>query len=453
MDIAWAFALALAAAAVTAFVFRGRHGGWFHPLSLPLAALAVMLLGAPLWVQATGRPAGLLYAPGHLPQGASRLSAALSAAASAALVLVIAGYVAGAGLVLVLASPPRAAVPGRWAPLRYPAVRRAGSALLVSGALAHAVITIAKRGTPYGAEQVQYGVLSFLGSAAAALVLAGLAAATLIVADAPALRRARDLLGGREWAALGLYLAAVTASGDRAGLIPPGVIVAWAYSTRVRAIPFRRVAAAAVITLVAAAGIAAWRTQAPLPDSPSAVMQSAAGDVSSPPWLTEQTVSLVPSSSPFLHGSTYEAAVVAQLPGPVSRHFGATSRTASAVFRDLIGFYDPDQGFAESYPSEAYLNFGLPGCLCAGLLLGAVMAWAWRSCRHPACRPRDLLYPVLLAGFAYGLRSDALTQVKDVLYPVLIIWGVTGSCRLRPVTPGLTRLEDLVTEASAGPRS
>jgi hypothetical protein len=140
----------------------------------------------------------------------------------------------------------------------------------------------------------------------------------------------------------------------------------------------------------------------------------------------------VPSDVPYLRGSTYLAAAEAQLPGPVSRYLGVTSRTASAVFRDIIGFNDPNQGFAESYPSEAYLNFGLPGCLGAGLFLGALMGWAWRKRQETVARLRDLLYPVLLAGLIYGFRSDALTQLKDVLYPMLAIWAVTAWYRVRP---------------------
>ena len=77
-------------------------------------------------------------------------------------------------------------------------------------------------------------------------------------------------------------------------------------------------------------------------------------------------------------------------------------------FRNLIGFTDPNQGFAESYPSEAYLNAGLPGCLLAGVFFGALMGWAWRKRRAVPRQGAGRPFPVLLAGLVYGFRSDAL---------------------------------------------
>jgi len=71
------------------------------------------------------------------------------------------------------------------------------------------------------------------------------------------------------------------------------------------------------------------------------------------------------------------------------------------------------------------------------VLLGAVVGWAWRRGRRVPASTRDVLYPVLLAGLAYGLRSDALTQVKDVLYPMLAVWLVTSWCQARHATLAL----------------
>ncbi len=45
---AWVAALALVVAALVALAHKGRHAGWFHPLSLPFATLAIMSLGAAL---------------------------------------------------------------------------------------------------------------------------------------------------------------------------------------------------------------------------------------------------------------------------------------------------------------------------------------------------------------------------------------------------------------------
>lgn len=422
----WTAALVLAIAVVAAVIGKGRHAGWFHPLSLPFAVLAVMSLGAPLWVYFTHRPAGLLYSTDHQPSMASPLAAAVSITACDALTLVVAGYLAGAGAALTLTRPAASRRPTFW----YPNMRRTGAGLMAAGAMSRLAVAILARGIAYGAGQTQYGLVSFLGAAAGTALFAGLILVTL---TAPGARPERlpDLLHGREWAALGLYVLAVAVSGERAGLIAPAVYLAWAYSTQVRIIRGRWVAAGVLLAVIGGAVIASYRHDGGLsPGSPAAIAQQAAGDVSSPAWLTQQTVT---HAAGYLHGSTYLAAIEAQLPGPLARAAGAQARTASARFRDLIRFYDPNQGFAESYPSEAYLNFGLPGCLAAGLLLGALMAWAWRKRWEPATRPRDLLYPVLLAGLVYGFRSDALTQIKDVLYPLLSVAAVMGWCRLRSV--------------------
>jgi hypothetical protein len=431
----WGGAVAVAVAAVAATILKGRHAGWFHPLSLPLVAVAVMSLGAPLWVYATHEPAGLLFDPGHAPANAPPLAAALSVTACEALALTVAGYLAGAAAALAVTREP-APVKGGPVLLRCGALRRAGFTLMACGALTVAALTIAGRGSAYGADQTSYGTGAAAAAAAPESLFAGLILVTIAAAHSGKPARARDLLRGREWTVLAVYAMATAVGGGRAGLIAPAVYLAWAVSTQVRVIPARWVLTALAAALAAAAAIAGWRASDGLSlGSPAAVAQGAADDVFSPAWLTQQTVALVPSQQPYLHGSTYAAALEGQLPGPLARVTGADSRTASARFRDLIDFTNPDQGFAESYTSEAYLNFGLPGCATAGVLLGAVAGWAWRRCRSVPASARDVLYPVLLAGLVYGLRSDALTQVKDVLYPMLAVWLVTGWCQDRHATP------------------
>lgn len=426
MLAAWGTAFVLAATIAAAV----RRGGWFHPLALPLGAVAVMSFGAPLWVQFTHEPAGLLYDVGHAPP-ALPLAAVMSGRAGAALALTLVGYAAGALAAQAVIRRPAAMHPQ----FRWGGIRRAGSRLMVAAALAQALVAILHRGSPYGAGQLQYGVAPLLGSAAAVAVLSGLVIVTLAAPQAGKPARLRDLLSGTEWAALLAFLSAVAVSGDRGGLIAPAVYIAWAYGTKVRPLRLRWLITALAAALVIASVIAGYRDGTGLsPGSPAAVLQGAAGDVNSPAWLMQQTVQRVPSTSPYLHGSTYLAAAEAQLPGPLARRTGATSRTASGQFRNLIGFTDPNQGFAESYPSEAYLNAGLPGCLLAGVFFGALMGWAWRKHGAVPVRARDVLYPVLLAGLVYGFRSDALTQVKDVLYPMLAVWVMMGWYRLRQPT-------------------
>jgi hypothetical protein len=117
---------------------------------------------------------------------------------------------------------------------------------------------------------------------------------------------------------------------------------------------------------------------------------------------------------------------------PTGPGCGRADADSLSRVRNIIGFSDPNQGFAESLPSEAYLNFGLAGCVGAGLFLGALMGWAWRKHQATAARARDLLYPVLLAGLIGGFRSDAWAQIKEVLYPMLIVWVLMGLYRGSP---------------------
>jgi hypothetical protein len=429
----WVAALVLVVAALVALAHKGRHAGWFHPLSLPFATLAVMSLGAALWVYFTHEAVGLLYDPGYEPVIASTLAVAVSVTACEALALVVVGYIVGVSAAFALTKQAKpAVVEQRWPMFRYRDMRRAGLTLMVLGAVSQLAVVALARGSTYGANQLHYGLASILDPSAATALLVGLILVTLTASHTTKPRRLRNLLRGSEWAALSLYISAVALTGERGGLIAPTVYFGWVYSTQVRVIPLKWIVAGVLLALVSGTVIANYRQGDGLsPGSPNVVIQNAVGDVSSSAWLTEQTVIYVPSMARYMHGSTYLAAVESQLPGPVARALGAPTRTASAVFRNIIGFSNPNQGFAESYPSEAYLNFGLVGCLGAGLFLGALMGWAWRKRRVTATRPRDLLYPVLLAGLVYGFRSDALTQIKDVLYPMLAVWLLMRWYRLR----------------------
>jgi hypothetical protein len=428
----WVVALALVVAVLVMLARKGSHAGWLHPLSLPLAALTVMSLGAPLWVYFTHEPVGLLYDSGYQPPDASALASAVSVTTCEALTLVVIGYVIGAGGALTIT--PRADLSGldQSRPIfRYGGLRRAGFTLMAIGAFLELIVATLRRGTTYGADQLQYGTASILSPSAATTLLVGLILATLTLCRSKQPSRLADLLSTWEWVALLLYMLALAFTGQREGLISPLVYLAWAYSTQVRVIPLKWIVTAVLLALIGGAAISNYRADDGLsPGAPGAIVRSALESASSPAWLTQQTVIHVPSEAPYEHGSTYLAALEGQLPGPVSRMVGAPARTASAVFRNIIGFFNPNQGFAESYSSEAYLNFGLSGCLLAGLLLGALMGWAWRKSKKTATRPRNLLYPILLAGLIGGFRSDALLEIKEVLYPMVILSLVMGWCRL-----------------------
>lgn len=429
----WVTALALVMVALVAFVYKGSSASWLHPLSLPFGTLAVMSLGAPLWVYFTHRSVGLLYDYGYQLANASTLAVAVSVTTCTALTLVLAGYVVGVGAALVLTKQAWPVIAEQQAPVfRFHNMRHGGLVLMAIGAVSQSVTVVITRGTAYGANQTQYGLPSVLSSIAATSLMAGLILVNIAASHTVKPMRLKDLLFGREWVVLVLYLFAIAASGGRGQLIAPIVYLAWAYGTRVRIISFRWILTGLLLALIVGTMISNYRQHQGLgPGSPSVVMQNAMNDVSSSAWLTQQTIIHVPYMIGYLHGSTYAAAIEGQLPGPISRATGAPTRTASAIFRSIIGFSNPNAGFAESYPSEAYLNFGLAGCLGAGLFLGALMGWAWRKHSETATRPRDVLYPVLLAGLVYGFRSDALTQIKDVLYPMLIVTVLMGWYRVR----------------------
>jgi O-antigen polysaccharide polymerase Wzy len=434
----WVAALVLVVTVLVAMAHKGRHVGWFHPLSLPLATLALMSLGAPLWVYFTHNAKGLLYDTGYQPVISSTLAVAVSVTTCEALTLAVLGYIVGVGVAFAITKKaPPTNVDAQMPKYHYRDMRRAGLTFMIIGAASQITVTALGTGSAYGANQLHYGLASVLRPGAATALLVGLLLATLATSHTTKPRRVRHLLGGWEWSAVSSYILAVALSGQRAGLIAPIVYFAWAYSTQVRVIALRRIVAAVLLALIDGAVISNYRHNGTLSSgSPKAVAQSAVADMSSSAWLTQQTVIHVPSMAPYLHGSTYLAAVESQLPGPVARSMGAPTRTASAVFRNVVGFFNPNQGFAESYPSEAYLNFGLGGCLGAGLFLGMLMGWAWRKRSEVATRTRDFLYPVLLAGLVYGFRSDALAQIKDVLYPMLALWILMGWYQLRSASVG-----------------
>lgn len=446
----WATALALVIVALVAFVYKGSSASWLHPLSLPFGTAAVMSLGAPLWVYFTHDSTGLLYDYGHQSDNASTLAVAVSVTTCKALALVLAGYVAGVGVALVLTKQAWPVIgEQQWPIFRRHNMRHGGLVLMTIGAVSQTATAAITRGSAYGANQIQYGLPSVLSPIAATSLMAGLILVNIAASPTMKPMRLKDLLRGREWFVLVLYLLTIALSGGRGQLIAPIVYLAWAYSTQVRVIPLKSILSGLLLALIVGTMISNYRQHRDLrPGSPAAVMQNAMNDVSSSAWLTQQTIIHVPAMTGYMHGSTYLAALEGQLPGPISRVTGAPTRTASAMFRAIIGFSNPNAGFAESFPSEAYLNFGLAGCLGAGLFLGVLMGWAWRKHRETARRPRDVLYPVLLAGLVYGFRSDALTQIKDVFYPMLIVTVLMGWYRVRisnqdsATTKGIRRVTD-----------
>ena len=170
---AWVAALVLVVAVLVLLAHRGRHSAWFHPLSIPFATIAIMSLGAPLWVFFTHQAVGLLYDAGYEPRDASPLAAAVSVTACEALALVVIGYLIGISMALALSKSAESASESKaGSTFRYREMRNAGFILMALGAVSQMAVAILTSGVPYGVNQFQYGLPSILSPGAATALLA-----------------------------------------------------------------------------------------------------------------------------------------------------------------------------------------------------------------------------------------------------------------------------------------
>jgi hypothetical protein len=271
----------------------------------------------------------------------------------------------------------------------------------------------------YGSDQLSYGIEDALDVLGQQLLLVGVVLATL--ANARIFGRVLDRA---ELILLGGYFLMSLMFGSRGELIAPVIFIVWAQHTMIRPIRLMRLLLLAILAAFILQGVGNTRQGMPLYSSPDSALAGVLTGVSSPVHVTGVVVELTPARFPFLHGDTYVEALKRQLPGPLSnRLFGPPEDTAAFVFRRMIGLRSEDYGYSFSIPSEAYLNFGLPGTLVVGLLVGALLGWSFRRVsRHPS-RAIEVLYPVLLATLPHAIRTDALGDIKSVLYPMLMIWA------------------------------
>jgi oligosaccharide repeat unit polymerase len=146
-------------------------------------------------------------------------------------------------------------------------------------------------------------------------------------------------------------------------------------------------------------------------------------DTSSPTYLTSQVAALVPQHTGFYWGSTYLDSLGSMLPGFLSRAlFGAPQGTGSMAYRQLTGFTDPSQSWSFSEPTEAYLNFGFIGVLVLAIAIGWIFArsYLW-AVNIRSGQFGSYVYPLLISYLPLGLRSDALGQLKSIVYPLAIV--------------------------------
>jgi hypothetical protein len=274
----------------------------------------------------------------------------------------------------------------------------------------------------YGADQLDYDLGTTIAVAGATLTTVG----CLLVMYSN-VRRVGKPLQWPDWALLGaIGFISLFLLGTRSEIIAPVVLFLWFRLQTGKKfsiwIPVAAVAAAgAIFTLVAQ-----LRVKSPdAPDYPA--LESLLVDTSSPILLTSNVGALVPGSADFYLGSTYLEALKFMLPGPVARAlFGEPMGTGAFAYRDLIDFNYSGQGWGFSLPTESYLNFGFVGVIGIAIIVGWLFgrAYLWANEPHNVNRLSAYVYPLLLSYLPFGLRSDALGQMKSVIYPLLIVLGV-----------------------------
>jgi len=271
----------------------------------------------------------------------------------------------------------------------------------------------------YGADQTSFDATSSIGVFGESLV--GVGSLAIMYGNS---RDSRGPLRGWDFLLIGGVLSiSLLLLGSRGEALAPIILYVWFRARMGRKI--RR--ALLVVGAVGLTGVLmlVWQVRS---------VTSAAGDyplaqqilwqTSSPQLLTANVTSLVPSTVGFYNGGTYLSALKYFAPGPISRAlFGAPTGTGAGAYRDLIQFSDPNQGFGFALPTEAYLNFGLVGVVVVGVLLGLLFqaTFTWAVDSSLTFRVSSFVYPLLVSYLPYGLRTDALGQIKSIVYPILIV--------------------------------
>ena len=391
--------------AIAPFALVSRLPGrdWFNPFALPLVYVTVSLFAPVLFLTTLLRP----------------LASLPPSAVSPKLVMVFLLTVLGmtVGIVVSVLLTRRARVELRQN-ISYPRMLLLGRALTIIALVARASSAFLSWGTPYGEGVVSFGLGNFLDNLASSSFFGGMI--LVVVANA---HLTHNIWARFDIAAYLLFAVITLSVGSRGELIAPTLFVIYAHHTLVRRISLAPAMVMAFAAIFLFQGIAGVRSNTDFYGGSLPAIERVLTSVASPIYVTTELLAIVPSHYPHTNGSTYLAAMQRQLPGPLSvAMFGAPSATGTYVFRDLVGFDSPDAGVAFSLPSEGYLNFGMPGAFFVPLLVGLVLGYAFRKQVPVPTRALHLLYPVVVATLPLSLRSDALTQLKTVLYPILILY-------------------------------
>lgn len=273
----------------------------------------------------------------------------------------------------------------------------------------------------YGARQLEFDNNYSLGILADFMLYAGVIcifSASNILDGKPAARR--DLM---------LVIAALLPSlfllGSRGEVIAPILIYMWYLSRSTNSPRVLKLSALAIVPVTVFVGVGILRAGRSSARADVGFIETVVWNLSSPVTINSSLTNLFPAFREFYGGSTYWAAIVGQIPSPVQRLLNMRNDdTAALEYRDIIGFTNPNMGFGFSFPSEAYLNFGYSGVLVAGAILGFLFQVAYVAARSSRGLP-SVMYPLVIGTLPYLFRSDALAQVKTVLYTFIIIVVVT----------------------------
>ncbi|MDQ3648282.1 MAG: oligosaccharide repeat unit polymerase [Actinomycetota bacterium] len=405
--------LLLNLAVLIAIVVRRRLGAgdWFHPTVLPLGYVVLSLTAPTVYLVLAGRPLE-----------------AIPSDVTVELVVLFALTIVGLslGLVAGLRLTPGGVDKGV-APPDYLRVRALGRLCLLVSVVVRAYTVATKLGQPYGTGSVGFGLAQTADKLALFLLFGG--AVLVIVANTQLVGR---IVTRTDIVLFAAFALPTLVSGGRNDLLAPLIFAVWAHHTRVRAIRGRTLLAGLLAVTVLFQAVAGLRAGDGLNEGPRIALERTLTAVGTSTVDASETLRRVPGAMEFEHGSTYVAALLRQLPGPLANSMlGTPDDTGAYVFRRLIGFDNPNAGFDFSLPSEGYLNFGLYGAIVAGGALGLLWGFAYRRQVIGSHGVGALLYGVVLATVPL-LRSDALSQIKWLLYPMTMVLVAFVICRPRP---------------------
>jgi oligosaccharide repeat unit polymerase len=404
--------------AVAALVQNQNEPGRFlHPLVAPLAYLVYALLVPLAFISVTGKD--IEYMP----------SSMLNPRTAAAMALTVAVY-------CISATVTSSGTFSRWSAQRMgqrSSISREAEVGLVTRDIGRLVLVLALAaqvyewivagpvsGRTYGADQLAYGVDTAIAVFGESLV--GVGCLLTMRGNALALRKPLTRFDAVLIVAvcgIGLFIL-----GSRAEAIAPVILFVWFWIKSGRKISAGPIlvglAAMAALFLI----VAQIRTHS-VSIGGGSLISSLLVETSSPVFLTNNVIQVMPAHQAFLNGSTYFASLEYMLPGPIARAlFGAVSGTGTLAYREIINFTYSGQGWGFSLPTEGYVNFGFPGVLGAGAFLGGLFGSTYKLAQRDQVDNRigSYIYPLLISYLPFGIRTDALGEMKSVIYPIIICY-------------------------------